>query len=185
MGRIYPDWEDKQYLQHFRVSKDTFWYLCQTYGKHFKKQTTHLRRPLLPSKRLAIVLHWLAQANSYSELAAMYTVGKSTVVAIAHEGIAILREKLVPEAILFPTGQELDQVMVDFEALCGLPCCGGALHGTFMPIKKPADFGDTHFCYKKFTAIIVLACVDARGIFTYVNAGRPGLLAICTHIGIV
>ena len=43
-----------------------------------------------------------------------------------------------------------------------------------MPIKKPADFGDTYFCYKKFTAIIVLGCVDVRGIFTYVNAGRPG-----------
>ena len=174
MGRIYPDWEENQYLQHFRVSKDSFWYLCQTYGKYFKKQTTHLRRPLPPPKRLAIVLHWLAQANSYSELAAMYAIGKSTVVAIAHEGIAILRERLVPEAILFPTGRELDQVMVDFEALCGLPCCGGALDGTFMSIKKPVDFGDTYFCYKKFTAIIVLACVDARGIFTYVNAGRPG-----------
>ena len=24
MGRIYPDWEEKQYLQHFRVSKDSF-----------------------------------------------------------------------------------------------------------------------------------------------------------------
>ena len=47
-------------------------------------------------------------------------------------------------------------------------------HGMFMPIKKPADFGDTYFCYKTFTAIIVQACVDARGIFTYVNAGRPG-----------
>ena len=59
-GRIYLDWEDKQYLKHFRVSKDIFWYLCQTYGRYFKKQTTHLRRPLLPSKRLAMVLHWLA-----------------------------------------------------------------------------------------------------------------------------
>ena len=119
MGRIYPDWEENQYLQHFRVSKDSFWYLCQTYGKYFKKQTTHLRRPLPPPKRLAIVLHWLAQANSYSELAAMYAIGKSTVVAIAHEGIAILRERLVPETILFPTGRELDQVMVDFEACVG------------------------------------------------------------------
>ena len=26
MGRIYPDWEENQYLQHFRVSKDSFWY---------------------------------------------------------------------------------------------------------------------------------------------------------------
>ena len=65
-------------------------------------------------------------------------------------------------------------MMVDFEALCGLPCCGGTLNGTFMPIKKPAEFGDTYFCHKKFTAIIILECVDARGIFTYVNAGRPG-----------
>ena len=64
--------------------------------------------------------------------------------------------------------------MVDFEALCGLPCCAGALDGIFMPMKNPSEFGDTYFCYKKFTAIIVLACVDARGIFTYINAGRPG-----------
>ena len=174
MGKIYPDWEQNCYLQHFRMSKDTFWYLCQTYGKYFKKTTTQLRRPLVPTKRIAIVLHWLAQASSFSELAALYAIGKSTVATIVHEGVTILRERLVPEVILFPTGQELDQVMVDFEALCGLPCCAGALDGTFMAMKKPSDFGDTYFCYKKFIAIIVLACVDARGIFTYVNAGRPG-----------
>ncbi len=56
-----------------------------------------------------------------------------------------------------------------------LPCLNaGALDGTFMPIKKPEEFGDTYFCYKKFCAMLVLGCVDARGIFTYVNAGRPG-----------
>ena len=174
MGKIYPDWEENCYLQHFRMSKDTFWYLCQTFGKHFRKETTQLRRPLVPAKRMAILLHWLAQASSFSELAAMYAIGKSTVAVVVHEGITILRERLVPEVILFPTGQELDRVMIDFEALCGLPCCGGALDGTFMPMKKPSEFGDTYFCYKKFIAIIVLACVDARGIFTYVNAGRPG-----------
>ena len=174
MGKIYPDWEQNCYLQHFRMSKDTFWYLCQTYGKYFEKATTQLRRPLVPAKRVAIVLHWLAQASSFSELAALYAIGKSTVATIVHEGVTILRERLVPEVILFPTGQELDRVMVDFEALCGLPCCSGALDGTFMAMKKPSDFGDTYFCYKKFIAIIVLACVDARGIFTYVNAGRPG-----------
>ena len=35
-------------------------------------------------------------------------------------------------------------------------------------IKKPGDFGDTYFCYKKITPIIVLGCVDARGSFTHV-----------------
>ena len=110
------------YLQHFRMSKDTFWYLCQTYGKYFEKTTTQLRRPLVPAKRTVIVLHWLAKASSLSELAALYAIGKSTVATIVHEGVTILWERLVPEVILFPTGQELDRVMVDFEALCGLPC---------------------------------------------------------------
>ena len=174
MGRRYPDWEESQYLQHFRMSKDTFWYLSQMYGKYLEKETTHLRRALPQAKRLAIVLHWLAQASSFAQIAALYAIGKSTVVAVVHQGIDVLRVKLVPEAIRFPTGSELEQVLVDFEALCGLPCCGGALDGTFMPIKKPAEYGDTYFCYKHFNAIIVLGCVDARGIFTYVNAGRPG-----------
>lgn len=71
-------------------------------------------------------------------------------------------------------GSELQQVMVDFEALCGLPFYVGALDSTFLPIKKPEEFGATYFCYKMFCAMIVLGYVDARGIFTFVNAGRPG-----------
>ena len=113
-----------------------------------------------------MVLHWLAQAGRFSELAAFYAIGKSTVVALVHQGIAILSERLVHDAILFPTSPELEQVMVDFQSLCGLPCCGGALDCTFMPIKKPSDFNDTYYCYKHFTSIIVLGCVDAQGIFT-------------------
>ena len=118
------------------MSKDTFWYFAQTFGKYFEKQDTHLRRALPPAKRLAVVLHWLAQASSFSELAALYAIGKSMVVALVHQGIAILHERLVHDAILFPTCPELKQVMVDFQSLCGLPCCGGALDDTFMPIKS-------------------------------------------------
>ena len=105
--------------------------------------------------------HGTNNSISFSQIAALYAVGKSTVVAVVHQGITIFCEKLVPEVILFPTGPELHQVMVDFESLCGLPCCGGALDGTFMQIKKPQIYGDTYCCYKHFTAIIVLGCVDA------------------------
>ena len=73
------------------------------------------------------MLHWLAQASSFAQIAALYAIGKSTVVAVVYQGIDVLRVKLVPEAIRFPTGSELEQVMVDFEALCGLPCSDGAL----------------------------------------------------------
>ena len=104
MGKIYSDWEQNCYLQHFRMSKDSFWYLSQIYSKYFEKVTIQLQRPLVPTKGIAIVLHWLAQASSVSELAALYTIGKSTVTTIVHEGVTILRQRLVPEVILFPTG---------------------------------------------------------------------------------
>ena len=58
----------------------------------------YLRRALAPVKKLAVVLHWLAQASSFYVLAALY---------------AILRERLVHNSILFPTGTELEQVMLD------------------------------------------------------------------------
>ena len=38
MGRSHPDWDENQYLQHFRMSRDTFWYLVQTFGKYFKNR---------------------------------------------------------------------------------------------------------------------------------------------------
>ena len=60
MGNVYPDWEDKRYFQHYRMTKESFWYLCERYGQFFKKETTNMRQRLTPGKRLAIVLHWLA-----------------------------------------------------------------------------------------------------------------------------
>ena len=174
MGREFSDWEEKQYLLNYRVSKSTFWFLCETYGKLMKKEDTRLRKAIPFTKRFAILLHWLAQGLSFMQVSALYAVAKSTSISIIHEGVIVLLHHLVPASIKFPTGSELKQVIDDFESLCGLPLCAGAIDGTFMEINKPTEFGDTYYCYKHMMAIIVLGCVDARGIFTYVNAGRPG-----------
>jgi hypothetical protein len=54
---------------------------------------------------------------------------------------------MVPSSICLPAGQELSQVLYNFEALCHLPqCAGRALDGTFMRIEKPLKFVDS---YKK------------------------------------
>ena len=77
MGRKYPDWEDSQYLQHFRMSKDMFWFMFQKCGKYFERQEdTWLRRAAPAAERLAIVLHWLAHAPSFSQLHCMPLVNQ-------------------------------------------------------------------------------------------------------------
>ena len=101
----------------------------------------------------------------------MYAIGKSTVAEIVHHHSsrqACYRGNSFPNWARIGPGDGRFWRFVWFAMLCW--SFGWHIHAH----EKPSEFGDTYFCYKKFTAIIVLACVDARGIFTYVNAGRPG-----------
>ena len=107
-------------------------------------------------------------------MARTYDVSKTVVGNIIHDAVYIFRKHMVPESIN-PTGGELVQVMTDFEGLCKLPGCCGAIDGTFIRIIKPSGpWGDVYYCCKKYTAIMIFACVDARGIFMYMKAGDPG-----------
>ena len=48
------------------------------------------------------MLHWRAQASSFAQVAALYAVRKSTVVAVVIRVIDVLRMKLLPVVICFP-----------------------------------------------------------------------------------
>ncbi|VDN37303.1 unnamed protein product [Cylicostephanus goldi] len=50
----------------------------------------------------------------------------------------------------------------------------GAVEGSCMRIQKPAHSGWQYYCRKGFTALNVLAAVDAHGRFVYINANFPG-----------
>ena len=63
----FPDWEDNQYVETYRMTKDTFGYLCRRHGKLMKKQNTRIHCPVPFQKRLTIVIHWLAQDLSFSQ----------------------------------------------------------------------------------------------------------------------
>ena len=76
------------------------------------------------------------------------------------------------EAIEFPTGQGLHQVIADFKSLGSLPRCGRAADSTFMVMRKPLVHGDAFWCYIQHIAVLILAACDACEVFTYVNAGN-------------
>ena len=63
--------------------------------------------------------------------------------------------------------------MAHFEALCGLPTCFGAVDGNCVRMVKPERYGNSFWCYKQHSAIILLACFDAHGIFTFVDISAP------------
>jgi hypothetical protein len=52
--------------------------------------------------------------------------------------------------------------------ICFKPQCAGAIDGCFIPIVRPeGEFAHKYWCYKGMDAIILLAVVDVRGLFTY------------------
>ena len=127
-------------------------------------------------KRLACTLHWLAHGVSFNELGLLYGIGKSTAVAVVHDTVSVLKERLVKATIRFPEGRELQKTMDEFSLLARLPRCAGAIDGTFIRIDKPHKHGDCYYCYKKYVAILLLAVVNAKGIFTCVNVGPARLI---------
>ncbi|XP_062519271.1 uncharacterized protein LOC134194359 [Corticium candelabrum] len=160
------------------MSKGVLYTVFNLYAHFFRREDTGFRKAVPQEKRMAIVLYWVAHAPSFSTLAALFGTGKATAVSIVHTGVQALRRYIVPSSIRFPTGNELSPVVCDVEASRHLPQCAGALDGTFMRIEKPVYYEDAYYCYKRFQAIIILGCVDAQGIFTFVNSGRPGSVGV-------
>ena len=169
-----PDYVASRFRTEFRMSEESFKLLWEKYGPYVCKQSNNMRESIGGKKRMMIALSWLCSASPLHVLAAQYDVSKTVVHMIVHDFIEVMAKHLVPSEVVFPQGDELNQTMVDFEALRGLPQCAGAMDGTFFVMKKPETWGDCYWCYKKCIAIIVFAVVDARGRFTYVNAGQPG-----------
>ena len=134
-----------------------------------------MRQAIPARKRVMITLHWLATGLRFKDLADAWAIGKSTAQLIVHQVIHALLRSIVTPSIVFPAGEELGRVMEDFESLCGLPQCAGAIDGCFIPIVRPeGEFAHKYWCYKGMDAVILLAVVDNRGVFTYVHAGMPG-----------
>ena len=74
-----------EWLENFRLSKDTFDYLCTQLTPHFQYQDTHLRKPISVKKRVAITLWTLASSAKYRTVNHLFGVGRSTVCEIVHE----------------------------------------------------------------------------------------------------
>jgi hypothetical protein len=120
-------------------------------------------------ERMAIFLSFLATGETYSSISTTYDVSPATVINCVKEGVELFRQHLVPAEIKVPSGAELQQVMVDFEALCSMPQCCGAIDGTFMKINKPVKDGDAFYCYKKYPAIIIFAMKQRLSPTIYCN----------------
>ena len=136
--RGFGDWEKAQYKLNFRITKEASWMRHSSQVEvSLRKQDTRSRRAVPSCKSLGITLHWFAHGLSFSQVAILYGVGKTTAAKMIHSVVDVFKIGLAQLTIAFPQGVELERFKTNFNSFCGFSRSSGANDGTFMEIEKP------------------------------------------------
>ncbi|XP_036320800.1 protein ALP1-like [Rhagoletis pomonella] len=166
--------DDHFFKTHFRMNRTSFETLCG-FLKNLHKADTNWRNAIPLQKRVAIALFTLGSSGEYRVVSELFGVGISTVCTILWEFCEEVWQALSAQYIkkLPPTPQTLKDCVDGFDRL-GFPQCLGAIDGCHIEVRpNPADATDYHN-YKGWYSIVLLAVVDYRYRFLYVNIGAPG-----------
>ncbi len=171
-----PEDRDMLFIEHFRMTHGVFHDLCDKLRPHVQRRDTR-RRPAVPAElRVAVAVYRLAHGQTYKALAVSLGVGRATCQHICEEIYRFICERLQPEVIKFPAGQDLKNIMLDFEHKKRMPMCVGAVDGSHIPIQMPWH-SQGHLDYrnrKGFYSIVLQGCVDFSCKFISINVGFPG-----------
>lgn len=168
-------WNDKDWRENFRISKEAFEYLCAELSPFISKRDTNYRKAISARQRLAITLYRLSDTASYRTIANLFGIGKSTVCEIVVEVCGAIVEVLLPRYIRFPqNAQEIRQRMDEFSDRAGFPQTVGCVDGCHIPIKAPQSNPEDYVNRKGFHSIILQALVDANYLFLDICVGWPG-----------
>ena len=122
------------WIENFRMKKETFQYLCSQLRPSIERRDTRLRSAITVEQRVAITLWCLATPVEYRTIAHLFGVARSTVCEIVHETAHSIVSVLLKQYLYFPTGAHLDDVIRGFESKWGFPQCAGAIDGSHIPV---------------------------------------------------
>lgn len=128
------DWLDK-----FRMSKETFFYLCEKVRPRLARQDTSFRLALPVEKRVAVALWRLASNIEYRTISSLFGVGKSTVCRCVRDMCHAIVALMGPIYLRFPNEQELEESAQLFLSNWGFPHCVAAIATLHTAIITPSN----------------------------------------------
>lgn len=164
---------DDQWLQRFRVSRETFSYLCTTLKPQLKRQDTTYRLCIPLQKRVALTLYKLANHCDYKTVADLFAVGVASVCRCVHEFCTAVIEVLKPQLVVTPNDSELVKMADFFYHTYGIPQCIGVLESMHITIIKPPHYRSEQPNRESYLAILLQAVVDGKGMFWDLSTSCP------------
>ncbi|XP_051253650.1 putative nuclease HARBI1 [Dicentrarchus labrax] len=164
---------DDQWLQHFRVSRETFSHLCMMLKPQLKRQDTTYRLCIPLQKRVALTLYKLAYPCDYKTVAELFAVGVASVCRCVHEFCTAVIEVLKPQLVVTPNDSELVKIADFFLHSYGIPQCIGVLDTMQITVIKPPHYQSEPPNRESYLAILLQAVVDGNGMFWDLSTSCP------------
>ena len=94
------------WIENFKISQETFNFLCQQLRPALEKQNTQLRSSLSVEKRLGVTLWYLATSMEFHSIGHLFGIARCTAGVIVHETCAAIVKVLLKLYIISPKGKE-------------------------------------------------------------------------------
>ena len=172
--RIVPQFTREEWRENFRLSRETYRYICNELRPLLLRQDTEMRKAVSVERRVAITLWRLATNAEYRTIAHLFGVAKSTAWQVVNEVCSAVVRKLFRRYVCVPSGDNLSEIIQGFAEIWGFPQCVEAIDGCHIPIQAPQECPKDYYNRKGHHSILLQGLVDHRYRFMDINVGWPG-----------
>jgi hypothetical protein len=167
--------DTSSFFNYLRMEPMMFDELLHRVGARIEKVDTHFRRALSPGLKLALTIRHLASGDNYPSLQYDFRVSRFTITKIIPDVCQAVVQEYKDELIICPTTPEEWAPLADeFGRRWNVPHAVAALDGKHCAIRRPAKSGSLYYNYKGFFSVVLMALVDAKYRFLWIDCGGSG-----------
>ncbi|XP_034534416.1 protein ANTAGONIST OF LIKE HETEROCHROMATIN PROTEIN 1 [Notolabrus celidotus] len=174
---VVPDFSPRQFEKTFRMSQETFEYICTQVKHVMEKKNTNYRLCVPVQKRVAIAVWKLATGDEYRTISRLFGVGLSTVFNCVQDFCKAVTRVLRPVHMRFPDAEKLVEMASLFQDRWGVPQCVSAIDSHHLPIMPPKEYPQDYRNNKGWHSVILQAVVDGNGRFWNAMVGAAGRMS--------
>ncbi|KAK7896821.1 hypothetical protein WMY93_022146 [Mugilogobius chulae] len=152
---VHHNWTDREWQANFRMRQATFYSLCNILRPWLTRQNTKYRLAVPVEVRVGVCIWRLATNLEYRSISHLFGVGLSTCCRITQEVVTAINFVLKPKYIRHPTAAELRVIVQGFRDRWHFPQVAGAIDGTHIKIRAPAENSASYYNRKGDYSIIL------------------------------
>ncbi len=174
----------QDWLENFRMSRETFLYLCDKLSSRIGRNETVMRKAVPMEQRVALTVWFLATGADYRTIGHLFGVLKSTVCVMTKQVCHSTVQLLLPEYIKVCTGTALKEVVDRFGNGHGFSQCAGVVDSTHIRIVSPQEYPVDYYNRKGWHSILMQGTVNHRGHFmdVYLDGQVSFMMLECSPI---